>query len=422
MSYAKTTWAAGDKVTSAKLNNIETGIESTDASLTQLNEVVSGLSTSVNNAASADTVSELSNTVNTNTTNIDTNATAITKLNEDYTALNDQVQQNVDVINDNALILDGTVGDVAALAAKLTLLEDKVDALRKTNVVPKSVSPSEFPESTSDQAKDNVLNLTQTEDDLVLTVDEELTNKFLNVTAKSVTAKDMSLVNSKFDATTTGDIAVSSLTTSGNLAKSNSNAMMSFNSPEYVTIKDSALGESGYNCVEIGLKTVDNAPVVPKGVLIENIDFSGTCSNNAISIFGAQDNAIITVKDCTFTKVSNAFRWSNRTNSKGVVINFINCDFVEVDSNPQWSAFFLCQDYTSATAALVEENNLFAPEKLTINCINCTYKGQAMVQPEDPATVWNGANEQQMCVICLDRGAQYIPAYDVARFPIINIK
>ena len=429
MSYEKTTWAAGDKVTSAKLNNIENGILTADEGLSQLNETVNGLSASVGNAATAASVAELSNTVSSNSEAISTNTAdiashtqAIDGVSVSLGTLSNQVAQNADVINNNASLIDENSLDIDLLFDKVAVLEEKVDALRKTNVVPKAVAANEFA-SGGAKATDNSLVVNAADQDVVITLDEPMNNQFLNVVAQSVTAKDMEMESSKFNANVEGDISITGLTTSGSLPKATSNSMMSFESPEYVTIKDSALGESGYNCVEIGLsKTAGGTPIVPKGILIENIEFSGTCSNNAISVFGAQDNAIITVKDCTFTKVSNAFRWSNKTNSTGVVINFINCNFMDVDDDPQWHAAFLCQDYTSSTAELVEFNNLFAPEKLTINFINCEFEGQPMVQPEDPSTVWNSSTDKQIAVICLDRGAQYIPTYDANKFPVINIR
>ena len=392
MSYTKTTWAAGDKVTSAKLNNIENGIEAVESAITNVNDVATA------NSGTLETVVA------------------------DYSALNEQVQQNVEVINDNASVLDDAVGEVASLSAKLAVLEDKVDALRKTNVTPKAVTANEFATGGA-KATDNSLTVNAADQDLVVTLDAPMNNQFLNVVAQSLTAKDMEMKSSKFNANVEGDIAISGLTTSGNLPKATSNAMMSFESPEYVTIKDSTLGETGYNCVEIGLSKKDsnNNRIVPKGVLIENINFTGTCSNNAISVFGAQDNAIITVKDCTFNKVSNAFRWSNDTNSTGVVINFINCDFIDVEDSLEYHAVMLCQDWLSA-AAEIDTNNRFAPEKLTVNFINCKYEGKDLVAVDDISTICNSKTADQLVYTYFDHGTPAGPGYDATKCPVINIK
>ena len=435
MSYEKTTWAAGDKVTSAKLNNIETGIESTDASLTQLNEVVSGLSTSVNNAASADTVSELSNTVNTNTTNIDTNTTAITKLNDDYTALNDQVQQNVDVINDNALILDGTVSDVNLLLSKVYMLESKIEDMRKTNVVAKAVALNEFPETQSDNIMDNILTLNQTDEDVALTTSEPISGKVLVVNAKSVTAKNMEMDSAKFTSKCSGDIVIDNFTSTGTLVKTNNgNTKKAFDlvSGEYVTIKNCTFGMTSYNTIEIGLGGTNPDP---KGVLIDNCVFEKN-SNNSILVFGATDNAQITVSNCHFKACSNALRYSNKNNSKNVTINFINCKFDELEARENmqmWKAVFIAENYTSQAATWVEDN-LFAPEKVTVNFVNCTYEGQPIVAQENQADYWNlggtpEAGKQYLGTMCYDLfsheslDANGIPLeYHADRLPIINVK
>ena len=166
MSYAKTTWAAGDKVTSAKLNNIENGIEAVESAITNVNDVATA------NSGTLETVVA------------------------DYSALNEQVQQNVDVINDNASILDDAVGEVASLSAKLAVLEDKVDALRKTNVTPKAVAANEFATGGA-KATDNSLTVNAADQDLVVNLDAPMNNQFLNVVAQSLTANDMEMESSK---------------------------------------------------------------------------------------------------------------------------------------------------------------------------------------------------------------------------------
>ena len=47
---------------------------------------------------------------------------------------------------------------------------------------------------------------------------------------------------------------------------------------------------------------------------VENLDFNATLSNNAILIFGTQNNAYIQIKNCHFSDVSNCVRLSNKIN------------------------------------------------------------------------------------------------------------
>ena len=120
-----------------------------------------------------------------------------------------------------------------------------------------------------------------------------------------------------------------------------------------------------YNGIEIGLRS----EILPKSILFENCQFLGKFSNNAILIFGTQDNAVININNCYFEDLSNPFRLSNRLNVK-CTMNITNCKIDKWDVNSPWQGMLLMQDYTSGDADKANENNLFAPEKVTINVIN----------------------------------------------------
>ena len=383
MSYEKTTWAAGDKVTSAKLNNIENGIEAVESAAT---------------------------------------------------ALNEQVQQNANVINDNAGILDDTINDVEYLLSKIYVLENKLEDMRKTNVVPRSVGLTEFPETTSTAVMDNKLTLDQTSDDVVITVDEPMVGKCLEVNAKSVTAKDMQIESGKFTVTCpSGDVTFNGFETSGELVRTSAgplNKAFDIDTNEYVTIKNCTFGMKAYNTLEIGL---DNT--APKNVIIDNCVFEKN-TNNSILVFALAENGQITISNCHFKACSNVLRYSNRANTKGVVINFINCQFDELEARSnmlQWKAVFICEDYSSQATNWVE-NNLFAPEKFTVNFVNCTYEGQPIEVKENQEDYWNygsapAEGQQLLGVVCYDNFAHEsftsdgIPTtYNAERLPVINVR
>lgn len=105
-------------------------------------------------------------------------------------------------------------------------------------------------------------------------------------------------------------------------------------------------------------------------ITFEDCVFDGELRNNCICIFGVQDNTVIDVKNCEFGKVSNAFRFSNDKNAKNVVMNITNCKVSSWDANPEYAGMMICQDYTSKTADECVTNNLFAPEKFTVNVEN----------------------------------------------------
>lgn len=120
-----------------------------------------------------------------------------------------------------------------------------------------------------------------------------------------------------------------------------------------------------------------------KSVLIDNIKMLGRFDNNAITISGTADNSVVTISNCKFDKISNLLRISNISNSTGVVINFINCSINQWEQDePQWRGMICCQDYTSESVEAEKTNNLFAPEKITINISNCSLNGKKLTESD----------------------------------------
>ena len=65
-------------------------------------------------------------------------------------------------------------------------------------------------------------------------------------------------------------------------------------------------------------------------------------------------------------------------------VNIINCTCKKWDSRNVWAGFVICEDYTSKTSELEDANNLFAPDKITINFVNFVGpNGKKLVAPED---------------------------------------
>ena len=193
-----------------------------------------------------------------------------------------------------------------------------------------------------------------------------------------------STANSVSIATTAsnGNVTIDGLTTTGSLNKSVSNAAIRVTTNEDVVITNSNIGQSGYNVIEIGLA----AGSAPKSVLIKDCDFTGTMSNNAISIFALADNAVVNIENCHFASVSNVFRWSNRTNATGVVFNIKNCTWDSLEPKENYRSVFLLQDYTSANADAVYTNDLFNSTKLTINFIDCVGTDGELIKLGDNET------------------------------------
>ena len=196
------------------------------------------------------------------------------------------------------------------------------------------------------------------------------------------------------------------------------NAQYSINTPYDVVVKGSNLNLNGYNCIEIGL----NANVAPcRSVTIEDCNFDGTLTNNAILVFATQDNTVINIKRCHFKAVSNLLRLSNRTNATGIVVNIEDCVVDDYEKNLQWRGLFLFENYTDKTVEEVEANNRFGGGKITINIKNLVCEGKKFTATK-LAEVTNTAQEDQMFIWCQDYiQADYIPAYDPDKLPDVTV-
>ena len=202
------------------------------------------------------------------------------------------------------------------------------------------------------------------------------------------------------------EVEMEDVTFSGDFPKSTQNTMVSINGSEKVTLTNVKFNDNvnGYNGFEIGL----SSDALPKYVNIKDCDFRGTLTNNAILIFGTQDNAVINIENCHFGKISNALRISNKTNATNVKINVKNCSVDEWDVRNEWEGFMICEDYTSGTVALEQSNNLFASSKITVNFTNLTHKGEKITDDY----------EGQLCYVWYDNGNN--KETDKNRIPTVN--
>lgn len=233
-------------------------------------------------------------------------------------------------------------------------------------------------------------------------------------TAKNITVNALSNENcySKFVAT--GDISLNNLTNSGNLPDG---TQFIISTPGRVSVTDSTLNQTGVIAFKIGL---NSSIEPPKSVFFDNVKFKGTLSNNAINIYGNGDDAVITINKCTFARVKNAIRISNRTN-KHLTVNIVNCKFNTWSSGAE-GGMIVCQDYTSQTAIDVEQNNLFSPEKVSINIINCTHNGAPILPVDDLSTVCGSGDENQLLYVTADEGGGVVAYGDGSRYPKLSIQ
>lgn len=401
MAYTKNNWARGDVITSAKLNNIETGIANIASTTDTINDAVSTISTKIDNITTS--VETIEAAVTTNGNAVSTLNTTVEGISSNLTSLNDSVGGLNSAISTGDSKADVKIG---ILESTIQLLTEKLAKLSKTNV---------------DRVETLTTTYTDAEKDFVGEGVAIPAGK-LDVTAKTIELVGGTAESAHVGLKATDDVAMTGVVTSGTLAKSVSNASWSINTSETVTIKDCDFSQVGYNCVEIGLGNT-----APKNVLIENCRF-GNVSNNSILVFATADNATITIRNCSFGRVSQVLRLSNRTNATGVVVNLINCTIEATDSNLNWP-MILCQDYVAGTGADIKAANRFAPEKITINIINCEKAGQVITAPADMAEVCASGDDKGLIVVYNDyenataanSAAPAIVAYDATRYPTLNI-
>lgn len=300
----------------------------------------------------------------------------------------------------------GLSNTLEALNATVQILQSKVDVLTKTNTEVVSVDGSAG--ELKDSSKDYIVSGS--------------INENAEIVGKSISLKSIKVSDNARLKLNAGDVEAKDLNISGSFPKANGNTVISVNNAEFIVFKDMVFDASEvYNGIEISL--VDS--VLPKNILFDNCKFQGKFSNNAILVLGTQDNAIITLNNCYFEKISNALRLSNKSNASGVVVNINNCTVDQWETRAPWQGFLICEDYTNKTEEEVNANNLFGDGKITVNFNNLVHAG-VKINPADPASVCGTKNESQVVMICQDAVAgpegDYCLSYDAAKFPVVSFK
>lgn len=301
----------------------------------------------------------------------------------------------------------GLSNTLEALNATVQILQSKVDVLTKTNTEVVSVDGSAG--ELKDSSKDYIVSGS--------------INKNAEIVGKSISLKSIKVSDNARLKLNAGDVEAKDLNISGSFPKANGNTVISVNNAEFIVFKDMVFDASEvYNGIEIGLASNS---VLPKNILFDNCKFQGEFSNNAILVFGTQDNAIITLNNCYFEKISNALRLSNKSNASGVVVNINNCTVDQWETRAPWQGFLICEDYTNKTEEEVNANNLFGDGKITVNFNNLVHAG-VKINPADPASVCGTKNESQVVMVCQDAVANpegdYCLSYDAAKFPVVSFK
>lgn len=332
------------------------------------------------------------NQVNSDTDTID--------FNTEYDFLNNVVSQKAWQVH-----LDKANATIEALSSTVEILKQKIDSITKTNV--QSVVVSGEASDLTDAEKDYIVSGS--------------INKNSTITGKSISLKSIKVSDARLKLNA-DDVESKNLNISGSFPKTDGNTAVSVNNAEFIVFKDMVFNASEiYNGIEIGLA---KDSVLPKNILFDNCKFQGDFSNNAILVFGTQDNAVITLSNCYFEKISNALRLSNKSNAKGVVVNINNCTVDQWETRAPWQGFLICEDYTSKSEEEANTNNLFGDGKIIVNFNNLIHAGEK-VNPTDPASVCGTKNDDQVVFVCRDavtNPEDSCLSYDAAKFPVVSFK
>ena len=306
-----------------------------------------------------------------------------------------QFEQFQEEIDDT---MAGQTGNIQSLLLQMDTLEQKIEDLKSLDYEIVELYDGSETQYTNEQ-KSFVLSGSVTAG--------------AKVTGENVTLDEATVYGSCVEFIAIQDITMKLSTFQGTVYKAVSNAMIKLHADDYISVRDCTLvPEVAYNGMEIDLNLG-----LAKSVIIDNVNFDGTFTNNGISIFGMDDGGVVTISNCHFHKLSNVLRLSNRTNTTWTV-NLINCTVDEWEPDLNYTGMILLQDYTSGSSSAAEMINMF--NKLTINIQNCTKPdGTKITMPEDLSTIC-GSRDANQIIYMYDEWRGHT-AYDVNKYPHITI-
>ena len=293
------------------------------------------------------------------------------------------------------------IGTLTNLTNRLAVAEQKLTDLSKTDIA--VVTSAE--------------DLAQPTKDLVITLAEPVANTKAVISGKSVEIKAAEVNSGCIQITTDGDVTVKNVVATGVCDKNTfGNAQLNVPKGKYVNISDSNISQTGYNGIEIG------GTSAVKNVVIDNVQVVGALTNNGISIYHTEDGAVVTISNCTIKNCSNAVRLSNCDGGK-LIVNLINCD-LEWNLNPgdnarDYIGIIIFQDYTSKSADEAAANNLFGRDKVQINMIGCTSRGEAITF-ENIEDVCGSKTADQLFYVYRDKGG-LVAFGDGSAYPVFSI-
>lgn len=290
-------------------------------------------------------------------------------------------------------------GNVAALLARIDVLEERVSNQSKTNI-DEIVDPVSA--NISDATKDIVVSSTISNDE----------GKTISVSGKTVTLSGASVENGTKVIFSGNDVEIKESILAGDFyPTSTATVAMQVNNAEYVTFKNMTFAEGthAYNGINI------NSEV--KGVIFENCKFLGTYANTPVSFYKHKEGAVFTFNNCYFEECSNPIRFFNDTNHS-CVVNITNSECKTWETKtPEYGGLIICEDRfkdEDATAA-----NRFGDGKIVINLTNVTTPYGLLTKPANMSEILGSKDSNQIVYVYYHNGG--FVEYDANKYPIVNI-
>ena len=231
----------------------------------------------------------------------------------------------------------------------------------------------------------------------------EVSAKEVNLNCKSALIKEATVKNNPLKITAKEDVTLENVTCEeGTYTQQGIHAICNIDAERDVVIKDCTLQPTeGYNGIEIGLAK----PV--RNVNIENVTFKNF-THNAINVFDCLENAVITIKGCTFENTEGLLRITNKSKNK-VTYNITDC----ICKN--WEL----GDEHAGPIVLQGELDSFAPDKVIINITN-------LIGPNGKVTETNAkkicATKDDNQILYIYDEKETIVDYDKEKYPTLNVK
>lgn len=160
-----------------------------------------------------------------------------------------------------------------------------------------------------------------------------------------------------------------------------------------VTVGDNAC----YNGIEFGIKT----PIKSGGYVCDCTFGKKPCTNNILSMYAFEDNAVFNLDRNHFDYSAAAYRFGNTFNSKNIQINITDNTYdstANTDASAYFKAGYSDTIYWSGLFFFEGHSDNMDFTQMHVIAKNCKYKGQAIKYIKTPANY-----EEQVYYHCWDK-------------------